>query len=392
MRLNQFVRGTEFPPIIEATSWIDNRRFPEELPLIDLSQAVPGYPTSPEILQHMTHMLADPATSKYGPVLGLPALRNAYAQHLNQQLQTRATVNSDNVAITAGCNQAFYVAIAALCSPGDQVILPNPWYFNHKMTLDMLGVEAIALDCEPAKTMIPDPNQARDLICSKTRAIVLISPNNPTGQVYPPETIDAFYHLGKELGVPLLIDETYRDFRPDTDTAAHSIFDDPAWADTAIHLYSFSKAYALAGHRIGALVASSDFLHQVTKILDCVSICASQLSQHAALFGLQNSAEWKDAKKQLMYKRAGAFESAIGRGKHGYEIAAMGAYFAYLQHPYSTLSATSVAQFLASEANLLALPGEMFGNHQERYLRVAFANVDEAAMEIIAGRLAQFTP
>ena len=384
MRLNPLVCDTEFPPVTEAASWVANRTFDESFPLIDVSQAVPGYPTSPPILQHMTELLKDASTSKYGHVLGLPELRHAYAAELKSPY-----VSSKNVAITAGCNQAFYVAVAALCGPGDEVMLPTPWYFNHKMSLDMLGVKAQPLPGNAETQMIPNPAIAAQLINPNTKAIALVSPNNPTGQIYPAATIDAFYKLAKDAGVPLILDETYCDFRESPESAAHHIFDHEDWSDHAIHLYSFSKAYALAGYRVGALVASETFHREATKVLDCVAICAPQLSQHAALYGLQNEASWREEKRQLMYARASAFNTALQHSNHGYEIAAMGAYFAYLKHPFSGQSSTLVAKFLADEANILTLPGEMFGPAQENYLRVAFANVDQEIMPAIADRLAQ---
>lgn len=388
MQFNPRVCNTEFPPVTEAAGWIAGRTFPDSLPLIDVSQAVPGYASSEAITQHMAELVQQPAIAKYGHVLGYMPLREAYAVHLNDR-----TVGPDNIAITAGCNQAFYVAVAALCGTGDQIILPSPWYFNHKMSLDMLGIEAVALPCDPTQHMIPDVEHAAKLINTKTRAIVLISPNNPTGQVYPSETIDQFYSLSTKTGIPLIVDETYCDFRSSPDTPAHHIFTQPDWHEHAIHLYSFSKTYALAGYRVGALAGSTQLLREVTKVLDCIAICAPQIAQHAALFGLQNADEWKEQKRQLMYARADAFAEVLSASdQHAYEVAAMGAYFAYLKHPFQGLSATAVAKYLANEANLLALPGEMFGPDQENYLRVAFANVSRNVMPDIAQRLANFRP
>ena len=171
----------------------------------------------------------------------------------------------------------------------------------------------------------------------------------------------------------------------------HHVFDDPDWSATAIHLYSFSKAYALAGYRVGAITASEEFLTEVTKVLDCVSICAPLVSQRAALFALQNAQEWRQEKCQKMHNRAAAFSESLKGNEHGYQITAMGAYFAYLEHPYQ-LPARQVARFLSDEANLLALPGEMFGPNQEKHLRVAFANVSLEIMPEIARRLAVFRP
>jgi len=388
MHVNPSVEQTEFPPVTEAANWIEGRVFPSDLPLLNVSQAVPGYATSDDVLEHMAQVLREPTVSKYGHALGLPALREAYAAYLAVDTDH---ISHNNIAITAGCNQAFHVALTALAKSGDQVLLPTPWYFNHKMSLDMLGIETIPLPCAAENQLIPDASDAEKLITAKTRAIVLVTPNNPTGQEYPAATINAFYQLCKSQGITLILDETYRDFRRDTSTPVHSVFTDPDWAQTAIHLYSFSKAYALAGYRVGAMTAAEDFLTEVTKVLDCVSICAPQLSQRASLFALQHAQTWKQEKCTEMHQRASAFSDALKHNDHGYQITAMGAYFAYLEHPFN-LPARQLARYLSDEANLLALPGEMFGPHQEKHLRVAFANVSIDAMPEIASRLAAFRP
>lgn len=386
MQLNRFVCQTEFPPVPEAASWIENNTFSPDQPLIDVSQAVPGYATAPALLEHLAQTLTQTNVAGYGPVPGMHALREAYADSLG------TGVDASQVAVTAGCNQAFYVAVAALCQPGSNVILPSPWYFNHKMSLDMLGVEALPLACQTDDQLIPDPQRAAELITPATRAIVLISPNNPTGQVYPAEVIDSFYTLCGDKGIALIIDETYRDFREHPAQAPHHIFADPDWPSTAIHLYSFSKAYALAGYRVGALVAAQAIIHEVTKVLDCITICAAQLSQHAALYGLQHASAWKEEKRQLMFSRADAFKQAMGDAGHGFEIAAMGPYFAYVKHPYPHLPSRTVARQLAEHSALLALPGDMFGDDQGDFLRVAFANVSAETMPAIAARLARHRP
>ena len=388
MHVNPLVNNTEFPPVTEAASWIRDRTFPDELPLIDVSQAVPGYATSDDVLSHMADSLMEPQVSKYGHALGLPALRQAYADSLGGKA---ANIDSTNIAITAGCNQAFHVAVTALAKHDDQIILPTPWYFNHKMSLDMSGIEAVPLPCTADHQMIPNVAKARQLINGKTRAIVLVTPNNPTGQEYPAATIDEFYQLCKEHGITLILDETYRDFRSDPETPCHRIFSDPDWHQNAILLYSFSKAYALAGYRVGAMAAAETFLHEVTKVIDCVSICAPQLSQRAALFALHNAQDWKQEKCVQMKTRAQAFGDALRSNDHGYQITAIGAYFAYLEHPFD-MPARQLARFLADEANLLSLPGEMFGPNQEKHIRVAFANVSQHFMPEIARRIAVFSP
>ncbi len=163
----------------------------------------------------------------------------------------------DEIALTAGCNQAFVVAMLALAKAGERVLLPAPWYFNHQMTLQMLGIEACPLPCRAAHGFVPQLADAEALIDARTRAIVLVSPNNPTGAVYPPETLAGFAELCATRGLWLVLDETYRDFLPDGVARPHDLFADARLRPHLIQLYSFSKPMrCLAGgsehHRAGA--------------------------------------------------------------------------------------------------------------------------------------------
>ena len=126
-----------------------------------------------------------------------------------------------------------------------------------------------------------------------TRAIVLCSPNNPTGAIYPPEVIAGFFDLARSRGIALVMDETYKDFR-DGPAPAHPIFAQAGWEDAFIHLYSFSKAYAMTGYRVGSITASARVLAEIEKILDCMAICPAHISQRAALFALASLEGWKD--------------------------------------------------------------------------------------------------
>ena len=149
----------------------------------------------------------------------------------------------ENVSITSGCNQAFCAAIMAVAQRGDNVVLPVPYYFNHQMWLDMLGVEKRLVPAFAEARAYPLPEEAAALIDDRTRAIVLCSPNNPTGAIYPPHIIEGFYDLAKASGIALIIDETYKDFRSSPEPL-HGLFAKPDWQDTFIQLYSFSKVFA----------------------------------------------------------------------------------------------------------------------------------------------------
>lgn len=384
MQLNPLPIGTAAPPIPEAKGWTasyDGRAGP----LIDLSQAVPGYAPHPEMLARLGRAAASREASSYGDILGDAELRAAYAAHVSNAYG--AAMAPENVAITAGCNQAFFVATIALAKAGDAVLLPSPWYFNHKMTLDMLGIEAIPLPCRAEAGFVPDPQAAAALLDERVRAIVLVTPNNPTGAVYPPATIRTFAELCAERGLALVLDETYRDFLPPEAGRQHDLLDRPDWPETAIQLYSFSKSYCIPGHRAGAIIAGERLLAEVAKIMDCLQICAPRVPQLVLPWAISALSDWRAANAQDILARAAAFRAAIARSK-GWRIGSIGAYFAYLQHPFSGRFGNDVCEWLARERGVLGLPGSYFGPEQQDFIRVAFANVDVAAIEALPARLA----
>lgn len=379
-------------PIMEARRWLDGLSLPANLPLLNLSQAAPVDPPPAPLREAMAEMvLSDPSVHLYGPVLGLPALREEIAAQWSQAYG--GTVHPDQVAVTAGCNQAYTAAIATLCAEGDEVILPSPWYFNHRMWNDIIGVRTIPL--LTGDDLLPDPDRAASLITDRTRAIVLVSPNNPGGVEYPGTLLRAFHDLARSRGLTLIVDETYRDF-DSRDGAPHDLFADPDWDASFIQLYSFSKAYRLTGHRVGAMLSSPARLAEAEKFLDCVAICTPQLGQHAALWGMRHLAEWvAGERREILDRRAAVHESFPRLEAKGWRLLGCGAYFAYVTHPFAQDSET-VAKRLVTDAGVLLLPGTMFspdGDPQgARGLRVAFANVDRRGIGALLDRLESVSP
>lgn len=386
MPLNPNLAATASPPVMEARRWLEGITFPPERPLINVSQAAPTAPP-PEPLRAAIAEAAlnDAQAHLYGPVLGLPALRAEVAQHWSAAYG--GTIAPGQVAITSGCNQAFAAAIATLAAPGDEVILPTPWYFNHKMWLDMSGIRTVPLETDAE--LLPEPEAAARLITPNTRAIVLVTPNNPGGVEYPADLVMAFYRLARDRGLALILDETYRDFdsRP---FPPHALFADPDWPGTLIHLYSFSKAYRLTGHRVGAMVAGTDRLAQAEKFLDTVTICPNQLGQRAALWGMQNLGQWLAGERAEILARRAAIEAGLAR-LPGWRVMGAGAYFAYAQHPFDE-PAADLARRMVRDIGVLALPGSMFtpagSPAGARQMRFAFANIDLDGIAALIERLA----
>ena len=243
-------------------------------------------------------VLNETASHLYGPVLGNSELREEIANCWSKSYG--ASIDPGQVAVTSGCNQAFTAAVSALAKTGDAVMIVSPWYFNHKMWLDMMGIEARILNCD--SQLIPDIESAKRLLDHRVKAITLITPNNPTGAEYPNDVLLAFYHLAREHGIHLILDETYRDFCT-VDGKPHTLFQRSSWDRTLIQLYSFSKAYRLTGHRIGSIITSNELLREVEKFLDTVTICASQIGQLAALAGIRSLSGWVEQQRQTILDR-----------------------------------------------------------------------------------------
>lgn len=386
--LNPAMAATFPPPVMEARRWLQGLSFAPGKPLINVSQAAPVESPPLGLRQALAEAaLSEGAAHLYGPVLGLPDLREEIARQWS--VAYGGAIAPEQVAITQGCNQAFTAVMSTLAGAGDEVILPTPWYFNHKMWLDMQGVNAVPL--ATGADLLPDPDRAAALITPRTRAIALVSPNNPGGVEYPAALLTAFRDLCRAHGIALILDETYRDF-DSRDGRPHDLFADPDWDGVLVHLYSFSKAYRLTGHRVGAVVASARQLAEVEKFLDTVAICPGQLGQIGALWGMRNLAQWVAGERAEILARRAAMMQGFA-ALPDWRLLGCGAYFAYVEHPFAGSSA-DLAQRLVRDEAVLMLPGTMFqpDTHPEgaRQFRIAFANVDVAGIAQLFQRLARF--
>ncbi|MCC6000458.1 MAG: aminotransferase [Pararhodobacter sp.] len=383
--INPATAATFAPPVMAARRWLQETTLPPDLPLLNLSQAAPVDPPPAALRAAMADaVLNDAALHLYSPVLGIPALRAALARRTTALYG--GPVRDDQVAVTAGCNQAFCAAIAALAGPGDQVIVPVPWYFNHAMWLTLQGIKAVPLPCGPG--MLPDPDTCARLIGPRTRAITLVSPNNPAGVEYPPALIADFAALAARPGLALVLAETYSDFHTH-DGPPHGLFADPDWDSVLVQLYSFSKAFRLTGHRVGAILAAPTLLAEIEKVLDTVAICAPGPGQMGALWGLENLSDWLVGERREILQRRAAMTDGFAR-LPGWELLGCGAYFAYARHPFDAPS-DQVARDLLAQAGVLMLPGTMFRPQGDpegaREMRIAFANADAGQIDDLINRL-----
>ncbi|HEY3307691.1 MAG TPA: aminotransferase [Desulfuromonadaceae bacterium] len=385
--ISELIRKVHTPPINEVRGWIAGRS-DDDLPLLDLCQAVPDYPPAKELNEHLAELVHDPLISKYSPDEGLPEVLAAICGYYRRKYG--ALMTPSNLCLTIGASQAFWLAIVTLCRAGDEVVVQAPYYFDHAMALDMLGIKGVYAPFEEANCGLPSPEVIDSLITAKTRAILLVSPSNPTGVITSPELLEELHNLACRRGVALIVDETYNEFIPGGGRP-HDLFIHPEWGGQLVHLASFGKSFALTGYRAGLLAASEDFIQQALKVQDTMAVCQPRITQQAVKFGVEHLHDWVAAKRDMMTERHDLFRQEFSRPGNAFQLTTSGAFFGWVRHPFDGLSGRQVAKRLVEEAGILCLPGEVFGPGLESYLRLAFGNLPADMIPEAVRRFRDFT-
>lgn len=381
MRLSPRTVELVHSPIGAAHSLLADRK--SDRRLLDLSQAAPSFPPAPVVADRVAQVAYEPDGGRYAPQPGLPALREAFAADLRSGYDV-GSIEASHTLITAGCNQAFCLAIGAIAEPGDHVVVVEPFYFNHDMWLRVEGIDVTHVPT--GDDQLPDVDRTAALLTDRTRAIVVVSPGNPTGVTLEPERITVLAELARSRGVALIIDETYRNFRG-VDAPPHPLFADPEWHETVISLHSFSKDFAIPGYRVGAIVGGTALLTEALKLLDCVAISAPRIGMEAALAGLLHAGGWRREQAERIAGLQIGFESVMAGRPGGFELVSAGAYFGWVRHPFPDVPTAEVVRRLVHDADALVIPGTAFTARDEAMLRFSFANLTPAEIDELGGRL-----
>src|SRR3954471_4948718 len=217
---------------------------------ISLGQGVVHYGPPPQALDAIRRALDDPAVNEYDDGAGLESLRHAIAGKLSRDNGIEV-LHGSRIMVTAGANMAFMHAVLATTAPGDEVILPVPFYFNHEMAIEMAGCRAVRIACDERYQLRVEAIERA--ITDRTRAIVTISPNNPTGAVLSEGSLRAVNELCRARGLYHLSDEPYEYFVYGGARHVSPVSFEGA-ADCTLSMYSLSKAYGFAGWRVGYIV------------------------------------------------------------------------------------------------------------------------------------------
>jgi aspartate/methionine/tyrosine aminotransferase len=385
-KFNPFVAELQAPPVPSVFAW--GRAYDgAKGPVIDLSQAVPGYKPHGDIMRWLGEAAASTDYVGYGPIEGEECLRSAYGEHLSTLYG--ADVQAGNIHITSGCNQAFMCAAMAVAGSGDSIALTNPYYFNQDTTLEMLGINRVLINCAEDNDFLPKLDDVEVALKSGIKALAIVTPNNPTGTVYPAQLLEDIFQLVRRYDAWLILDETYRDFLPVGSKRPHNLLKLEGWENNLILLYSFSKSYCVPGHRLGAITAGIDAVEQIAKIMDNLQICAARAPQAAIAKAIPALKDWRDENRVEIARRVEALRMTM-EALPDWQLCTVGAYFAFIKHPFRGVGSVEVAENLAKHAGVICIPGAYFGTQHEDYLRFAFANADVDTIGKLRERLGGF--
>jgi aspartate/methionine/tyrosine aminotransferase len=344
---------------------------------ISLGQGIVSYGPPPEAMASLSTFPASIADHRYGPVEGIEPLVSALETKLERENGIRVRPAS-RVVVTAGGNLAFMNAVLAIADPGDEFIFPVPYYFNHEMAVVIAGCRAVPVPTTREYQL--DVDAIARAITPRTRAVVTVSPNNPTGVVYPEAALRALNALCRDRGVFHIHDEAYEYFTYEGTPHFSPGSIDEAAAHT-ISLYSLSKAYGFASWRIPESIWEA-----INKIQDTDLICAPAISQHVALAAIGVGAGYARAHLPKLDTMRRLIAHALREGAPCDVPDPRGAFYYFLR-VHTTLDAMTLTERLIREHRVAVIPGSAFGATDACYVRVSFGALDEASVELGVGRL-----
>ncbi|GFE68733.1 pyridoxal phosphate-dependent aminotransferase [Chroococcus sp. FPU101] len=342
----------------------------ENVGTISLGQGVVSYSPPVESIETLSAFLADAENHKYKAVYGIPTLLTAIEEKLQEDNHIHLT--KQRIIVTAGGNMAYMNAILAITSVGDEIILNTPYYFNHEMAIMMAGCHPVLVKTD--ENYQPRPDAIEAAITEKTRAVVTISPNNPTGVVYSESLIREVNEICQRKGIYHINDEVYEYFTYDgiKHFSPGSI---SGSQDYTISLYSLSKAYGFASWRIGYMIIPEHLFVAINKIQDTIVICPPVISQYAALGALKaGKAYCQGHLEKIALVRKIVLESLQSIQDLCTITPADGAFYFFLK-VNRDLDDFWLVKTLIEKHKIAVLPGSTFGMTDGCYLRLAYGSL-----------------
>jgi aspartate/methionine/tyrosine aminotransferase len=344
---------------------------------ISLGQGVAYYGPPQQAYDEIQRQLTSAKLNAYGPVEGIPELTQVLADKL--QTKNNINVNSHNkIFVTAGSNMAFSSLMVAIADPDDEIILLTPYYFNHEMAIRLVNATPVLVPT--LDNYHPDIERIKSAITNKTRAIVTVSPNNPTGAVYTLEELTTINQLCAQYGIYHISDEAYEDFLHED----RQHFSPASLINSEKHtisLYSLSKAYGFAGWRVGYMVIPIQLFASLRKVQDTVLISPPIISQYAAI-GAHNApySYIENNLQEIKQSRQVCLDAINNTDLLARPATSEGAFYLFIKLN-TDKDDLSIAKQLIKQYGVATIPGSAFEAANGSYLRISYGALTSETVE-----------
>jgi aspartate/methionine/tyrosine aminotransferase len=392
-RLSQYDRlqgGTALVPLADRARSVAAGRAGELMDMlrrrpdgIGLGRGDPDLPTPRHIVDAGRDALAKGFT-KYTALRGIAELRRAVAEKLRRDNAVEADPDSE-IVVTTGTQEAVFIALYALLNPGDEIVMADPYYNSYATMLHYLGARLIGVPTSAADGFQLDPDEFAKRITSRTKAIVLLTPNNPTGTVYPRDRLEAVAHVAARHGLYVISDELYETIV--FEGAPFSIASMPEMRARTITINGFSKAYSMTGWRVGYVAGPRATIDALVTLGHTLTICAPSMSQYAAVAALTGPQDCLAERREIFRRRRDfAMTRLVDAGIPFVRPA--GTFYVFLDIRPSGLSSEEFAFALMEREGVFVYPGGYFGAQGEGFERISMV-VPEPILDEAIGRIAR---
>jgi aspartate/methionine/tyrosine aminotransferase len=359
---------------------------------VSLAWGLPSFRTPEHIRTAVAEALQnDPDIGKYSLPNGLPELRQRVAEH--HRAQTGVEIDADeNILISAGNMQGMNSLFRTIIDPGDEVIVTDPGFASHIQQIRLHSGQPVHWALDEARGWIPDLDSLPELVTPRTKAIVLVTPCNPTGAIFSEKDLMALGEFALDHGILILLDDPYSNIVYEGTDRFFNLASQPKFFDQLIYLFTFSKIHAMSGWRLGYMVLPGWLRGDVLKVHDANMICAPRISQVAGMAALSGDTEHIETFRAALAARRDLICERLNRVPHVFEyVKPDGAYYVFPRIVTQHESSREFSLRLLNEAGVSVTPGIAFGPHGEHHVRLAYC-VDDDTIEDAFDRIERLFP
>lgn len=355
-------------------------------PVISYAAGEPDFATPAHIVEAARRAIEDPKNYRYTPAAGLPELKEAIAAKTARD--SGLQVPASSVIVTNGGKQAVYQAFQVLLDPGDEVLVPTPYWTTYPEAIalaDGVQVDVFAGADQEYKVTVEQLEAART---ERTKVLLFVSPSNPTGAVYSPEETKAIGEWAQKHGLWVISDEIYQNLTYDGVRAVSIVEAVPELADRAILVNGVAKTYSMTGWRVGWMVGPADIIKGASNLQSHLTSNVNNIAQRAVIEALMGDQSPVEEMRQAFDRRRKTMVRELNAIEGFHAPTPQGAFYAYVDvqgllgreiDGFTAYTSLELADFILDKAEVAAVPGEAFG--PSGYLRFSYALGDDALLE-----------